>query len=140
MIDRRTWESRVEVHDPELIMAALRAAGLPLAYASEQEGEESDASRIVCVAAYLHGQIQALVATPSGLVYRFEPDVIVDDFWRFALNHYYVVTGNIADRLAFAQHIEVPEKAVKGRALIRKKSEDPSGLSLDDLLNILMGG
>jgi hypothetical protein len=62
-------------------MAALRRAGLPLADTMASDGE-SPQSQLVCVAAVREAGIHALVATPSGLVYRFEPAVFELSFWR----------------------------------------------------------
>ena len=127
---RPTWDTRIEVEQPEEIVAAFRSAGLPVgggAVASDQ---------IVCVAAV--GEIPAVVVVcPNGLVYRFEPQVFEQEFWRFAVGNYYMVTGNLADRQKVAALAGVPADEVKGKALLRAKSEGPSGLALDVLLEQL---
>lgn len=119
-------------------MAALRAAGLPLANTADTSEDESSQSQIVCIAVVKEDVIHALVATPSGLVYRFEPKIFELSFWSFAARYYYWVTFSLADREQVSQLTGVSAKAMKGKAMVRGKSERNIG-SLDALLNELTG-
>lgn len=137
-MSRLTWESQINIEDPAAVLATLRQAGLPLAESgADLVEEESTNSRIVAIMAPAGDTIHAIVATPSGFVYRFEPPEIDIEFWSFALRHYYVVTGNMADRLLLAKQADVDIKGVTGRAMDRKKTDAPSGLLLDEMLAIL---
>jgi len=115
-----TWKTRLPVADQVEMIAALRAAGLPLANTETSEGERPQ-SELVCVAAVREGSIHALVATPSGLVYRFEPAVFELSFWAFAARHYYWVTFSLADREHVSALTGVPVKTMKGRTFSRSK-------------------
>lgn len=124
--------------NPSMIMAALRAAGLPLASGQEEdEAGASAGSEIVCIAAVTDDNIHALVATPSGLVYRFEPDDLDAAFWKFSGSNYYWVTGNMADRQKAADLAGIDIKQIKGRCLNNKKITEISGLGLDEVLEQL---
>lgn len=133
-VGRSTWESQVEFKDAAGLMRVLRLAGFPLANDFEQgDAGESEASKIVCIAAFSKGLICAVVACPSGLVYQFEPDFFEDCFWQFAARHYYVVTGNRADRTLMSTLTGVDVGLIKGRTLVRSKTIEPSGLTLSDM-------
>lgn len=136
----RTWDAQVPVIDSAAVMTALRAAGLPLSVSGIEDDEseaDSERSAIVCVAAVREDGVTALVACPSGLVYRFEPPAFDLEFWRFAARFYYLVTGNLEDRRRIADLTSVPFKEITGRCLVRKKETVLSGRSLDDLLGAL---
>lgn len=129
-----TWNTRLPVSNQAEIMAALRAAGLPLANSAASEGE-SLRSELVCVAEVREGAVHALVATPSGLVYRFQPAVFELKFWAFAARHYYWVTFSLADREHVSTLTGVPVKTMKGRTFSRTNS----GLSNVPLNELLAG-
>lgn len=115
------------------------AAGLPLAPTKgEEEGADDDeaSTKITAVISFLDGVAEAYVACPSGILYRFSPPVFEPEWWSFALRNYYCVTGNLSDRAALVAVAGVTEKVV-GKALIRKKSDQPSGLSLVALMREL---
>lgn len=131
------WNAQVPLQCPTLLVSALRSAGLPLANAAESSETDSDASAIVCIASVGPVGIHAVVATPSGLVWRFEPEGFEPRFWAFAARYYYWVTGNLADRRLVAELAGTPLKDIKGRALLRGKVEAPSGATIDDLLRKL---
>ncbi|QYF93066.1 hypothetical protein KY495_20580 [Massilia sp. PAMC28688] len=116
-----TWNTRLPVLEQAEIMGALRAAGLPLAYMEASEGE-SPRSEIVCVAEVREEVVHALVATPSGLVYRFQPAPFELTFWAFAARHYYWVTFSLADRAHVSTLTGVPVKTMKGRTFSRCSS------------------
>lgn len=115
------------------------AAGLPLA-ASKTEGaeagNEAGSTKITAVISFLEGLAEAYVASPSGIVYRFSPSVFEPEWWSFALRNYYCVTGNFADREALAASAGITAWG-DGKTLIRKKSDQPSGLSLVALMREL---
>lgn len=131
-----SWASKVAIDDPARLLARMRGAGLPLqdGGAGEVEGE-SDSSKITALVAVSEDRLAAIVATPSGLVYRLEPEVIEQEWWSFAARYYYIVTGNLADRQLLAEHAGVELSAVKGKTISRKKLAEPSGLTLDQLLD-----
>ena len=131
-----SWASKVAIDDPVRLLARMRSAGLPLqdGGAGEVEGE-SDSSKITALVAVGADRLAAIVASPSGLVYRLEPEVIEQDWWSFAARYYYVVTGNLADRQLLAEHAGVEIGLVKGKTISRKKAAELSGLSLDQLLD-----
>lgn len=131
-----TWDARVPVANQTEIMAALRAAGLPLANTAETAEDESGQSQLVCVAEVREDIIFALIATPSGLVYRFEPTHFELSFWSFAARNYYWVTSCMADREQASKLTDVPLKIMKGKTLSRGKSE-LSKVALDTLLGDL---
>lgn len=133
MSTSHTFCSQASV-DASSIMAALRAAGYPLSSSTDAAEGESDASKLVCIADVRESMMHAIVATPSGIVQRFEPSQFEPQFWSFACRHYYLVTGNIADRRRAAELAGVEIKDVKGRTLLRGKSEDLSGMTLDGML------
>jgi hypothetical protein len=128
-----TWQSRVPVVNPGAVMQSLRAAGLPLANSVDTEGEESSQSSLVCIAEVRENLIHALVACPTGLVYRFEPVEFEAFFWGFAARNYYWVTSSMADREWISKLTDVPLKSMKGKALSRSKD----GLSKVPLNSIL---
>ena len=134
---RGTWSAQVTIVEPSFLVGALRSAGLPLASAGESSETDSDASAIVCIASVGPAGIHAVVGTPSGLVWRFEPETFESSFWAFAARYYYWVTGNLADRHLVAELTGIPLKDIKGRALLRGKVEAPSGATIDDLLRKL---
>lgn len=134
---RITWDSQVPIPDAAALMVVLRAAGLPLSNTVEVLEDESGASCIVCIAALRLDGVHALVACPSGLMYRFEPAAFEQHFWHFACRNYYLITGNLADRREMADLAGLTAKDIKGRALIRGQGDDASGLSLDGLLGKL---
>lgn len=131
-----TWETKELVADPARLLARMRSAGLPLqdGVAGEVEGE-SDGSKITALVAVSADGLAAIVASPSGLVYRLEPEIIEQEWWSFAARYYYIVTGNLADRQLLAEHAGVELSAVKGKTISRKKLAEPSGLTLDQLLD-----
>jgi DNA ligase (NAD+) len=127
--DRPTWNSRVEVKNAVEVISALSAAGLPIGASGDD---------IVCVVAVGEAPI-ALVASPNGRVYRFEPTVFEVGFWSFAVANYYLVTGNQADRAKLAEQagVNTSEIKISGRAINRAKSDAPSGMTLDAMLESL---
>lgn len=136
------WDSRSEVADPLGLIQALKRAGFPLQGESTKEGEteleedESKASQIVCVLALSQddGAFQAIIATPSGAVFKIAPEVFDLDFWAFAARYYYIVTGNLADRAQLSERTNVPLKEIRGRAAVRARAQAPSGWTLGQLL------
>lgn len=131
---KHTFNSQTPV-DADAVLATLRAAGFPLASSSELTEGESDNSKLVCVAEVRNNMIHAIVASPSGIVYRFEPTVFEPSFWSFAGRHYYFVTGNIADRRRVAELAGIEFKDIKGKTLARGKSESLSEMTLDGMLS-----
>lgn len=137
-----TWSEQVTIYGKTSLIERLRSAGLPLsgggadAADSDAEAESSNAV-IVALVAVSATKISALVATPSGLLYRFEPKAIEREWWGFAVSNYYVVTGNMADRQQLAMHAGVEPKAIKGRTWFRKKEADLTGLSLDEIIALV---
>lgn len=133
-----TWKSQVAISNPKDLLARLRSAGLPLAEPSG-EGEEgdSDNSKLCLVASVVDGAVAAVVASPSGLVFRFEPDLVDPQWWAFATKNYYVVTGNAQDRKLLADIGGVDLKVIKGKTVSRKKDAEPSRMTLDQLLETL---
>lgn len=131
----KTWSDQVQIANPQDLIASFRAAGLPLADASaEQDEDESDNSKIVCLAEVNQSSVSAIVACPSGLIYRFEPTEFEPAFWSFAARNYYLVTGNMTDRNHVAILAGVQIKMAKGRTLARGKSDRLSGLTLDEMV------
>ncbi|QEL56035.1 hypothetical protein [Chromobacterium paludis] len=131
-----TWASKVVIAEPDRLLARMRAAGLPLQEGTAGEAEgESDNSKITALVAVGDDRLSAIVATPSGLVYRLEPERIEPDWWSFAARYYYIVTGNLADRQMLAELAGIQASAVKGKTISRKKSAELSGLTLDQLLD-----
>lgn len=130
---KATWDSRVPLSNPTEIISALRSAGLPLANTNEPSEDESSQSQLVCIAEVQENAIRAVIATPSGLVYRFEPMAFEQSFWAFAARHYYWVTGSMKDREKVSALTEVALKSIKGRTLSRTKSEQ-SNMALDEIL------
>lgn len=135
-LERVTWDAQVLVANQPAIMASLRAAGLPLANTADTAEDESGQSQLVCVAEVREDMIHALVATPSGLIYRFEPTIFELSFWSFAARNYYWVTFCMADREKASKLTGVPLKMIKGKTLSRSKS-GLSGMALDALLGDL---
>ncbi|MFK4705602.1 hypothetical protein ABIC83_002441 [Roseateles asaccharophilus] len=133
-----TWKARVQIQNEKDLLARLRSAGLPLAEPSG-EGEEgdSDNSKLCAVVSVIDGVLAAVVASPSGLVFRFEPDHVDPQWWAFAAKNYYIVTGNAQDRKLLADLGGADIKAIKGRTVSRKKDSEPSRMSLDQLLETL---
>lgn len=137
----RTWDCRAPIMGEASLFERLKSAGLPLSMAGEgadglAEGE-SAAGAIVALVSVAGGRLAALVATPSGLMYRFEPEAIEPTWWDFAARNYYVVTGNMADRQQLALRAGVEPKAIKGRTWFRSKDAEPSGLGLDELIDLV---
>lgn len=137
----RTWDCRAPIMGEVSLFERLKSAGLPLSMAGEgadglAEGE-SAAGAIVALVSVAGGRLAALVATPSGLMYRFEPEAIEPTWWDFAARNYYVVTGNMADRQQLALRAGVEPKAIKGRTWFRSKDAEPSGLGLDELIDLV---
>lgn len=130
---RLTWDSQVPVVDPVQTIQALRAAGLPLANNDSEEGD-SEQRHLVCIAEVRQDVIHAVVAFPSGLIYRFQPSIFELQFWNFAARYYYFVTGNMADRRHVASLTGVEVKEIAGRTLHRGKEETLSGMGLDEIL------
>lgn len=129
------WQTSKQLDHTEKLMSALRQAGLPLAHAdAEDQGDVTDNGRIVCIASVTENMVDALIAIPSGLVYLLEDDTWDMEFWKFAAENYYLVTGNLADRLYLAERAGADPKSVKGKAIMRAKSESLSTLSLDNIL------
>lgn len=119
-------------------MRRLRAAGLPLI-----EGEVEDDSdgggadgkgQITAIIAFNDGKINALIATPSGIIYRIDPSIFHAPWWAFALRNYYIVTGNMHDRKVLCELTETDTKLVKGKVVNRKKVDEPSGKTLAELM------
>lgn len=131
--EKETWDSRIPVANPTEIISVLRAAGLPLANTNEPGEDESNQSQLVCIAEVHEDSIRALVATPSGLAYRFEPMAFEQSFWAFAARHYYWVTGSMKDREKVSALTEVALKSIRGRTLSRTKSEQRN-MALDEIL------
>lgn len=136
-LDRHTWNNQVLVPEPIKLLAGLRAARLPLATSLDAtaDGEsESEQSKLVCIADVRQNLIHAIVVTPSGWVFRFEPTEFEPAFWLFAARNYFWVTGSLADRRHVAQLSGVPFEGISGRALQRNKTVELSALTLDALL------
>lgn len=137
----RTWDCRAQIMGEISLFERLKSAGLPLSMASGgADGlteSESSAGAIVALVSVVGGRLAALVATPSGLMYRFEPEAIEPTWWDFAARNYYVVTGNMADRQQLALRAGVEPKAIKGRTWFRSKDAEPSGLGLDELIDLV---
>lgn len=131
------WDSRLKPFDASELAGAvagfapliqsLRSFGLPL----------DESGTIVCLIELVEDNIHGLVATPSGLAYRFEPAEFEQDFWAFAASHYYIVTGNMADRKAFAETVNVDASTIKGKCLSKNKTEPPSKMTIDDNLAVI---
>lgn len=137
----RTWDCRVQIMGEASLFERLKSAGLPLSMASEgadglAEGESASGA-IVALVSVAGGRLAALVATPSGLMYRFEPEAIEPTWWDFAARNYYVVTGNMADRQQLALRAGVEPKAIKGRTWFRSKDAEPSSMGLDELIDLV---
>ena len=138
-----TWEAQSPVKRAASLWARLKSSGLPLGAPASGDANEGDgdadagAGSIIALVAVTESKAAALVATPSGLVYRFEPEQIDPAWWAFAATNYYVVTGNQVDRQQLAQLAGVESKAIKGRAWNRKKMTDPTNLSLDELIELV---
>lgn len=137
MQPRLTWETKKQLNITWPLMASLRAAGLPLAYSLDADEEDSASSKIVCIAEVSENNIKAIVATPSGLVYKFDCEVFEQSFWEFAAKHYYVVTGNVADRNRFGELSGILATGIKGLLANRKKSTELSGFTLDQILSLI---
>jgi hypothetical protein len=135
-LTRDTWKAQVTIADPVLLLSRLRTAGLPLSSVTSDESAtgESDSSRIVCLASIVDGNVHAVVLDPNGHAYRFEPAAFEKHFWEFAAKYYYMVTGNLEDRRRIAALTEVPFANIVGRAVIRAKVTEPSGMTLDEML------
>ena len=133
MDTQTTFRSQVPV-DAIAVMSALKAAGFPLSSSTESNEGESDNSKLVCVAEIKGDLIHAIVASPSGIVYRFEPSVLEPAFWSFAGRNYYFVTGNIADRRRAAELAGIDVKLIKGKTLARGQGEALSGMTLDQMM------
>jgi DNA polymerase III epsilon subunit-like protein len=133
LAEHPTWNSQIPVNDPAQMIQALRAAGLPLANNESAEGD-SEQSHLVCIAEVRPDGIHAVVAFPSGLVFRFQPSTFEFEFWNFAARYYYFVTGNMADRRHVASLTGVDIKEITGRTLRRGKEEALSGMKLDEIL------
>lgn len=118
------------VGDSERLVLALKAFGLPVGAGA---GENSE---IVCVVE-VGEAVRALVACPGGQVYRFDPPAFEHAFWVFAARHYYLVTGNLADRQLLAKMVGLDPRELKGKTLERGKDGSASGKTLDDLLATL---
>jgi hypothetical protein len=88
---------------------------------------------ITCIISVIDEQINAAIASPSGLVYQLGPGAPDRVFWQFAAKNYYMVTGNLADRQRLSKMIDLQADLIEGKALSRE-SAVPSELSLDDLL------
>lgn len=134
-----TWENQVPVYGAESLFSSLRASGLPLANAgaaNDDEGE-SDQSKIVCVVSVIGETAHALVACPSGVLFRFEPAIFEKGFWEFAARYYYIVTGCMADRNLLSELTGVPAKEIKGKAVSRVKGDGVSNMTLDGLLELM---
>lgn len=114
--DHPTWAAQVGVPDRAGLFARLVKAGLPL---SELAGV-ARSCEIVALVVVRRGEggapvPSALVATPSGHVFRFEPAVVEVPWWRFAAGNYFVVTAGAADRVALAQLAGVDLDSIKGK-------------------------
>lgn len=125
-----TWESRQVVGDSERLVLALKAFGLPV---DAGAGENSE---IVCVVE-VGEAVRALVVCPGGQVYRFDPPAFEHAFWVFAARHYYLVTGNLADRQLLAKMVGLDPRELKGKTLERGKEGCVSGKTLDKLIATL---
>lgn len=129
-----TWDSRINIFNSGEIMFLLRSAGFPLS-SNDSENGDSENSKLVCLAEVQDKNIIAIVATPSGLVYKFtEFDI---EFWSFAARNYYFVTGNMSDREHVAKLTNLDTKEIKGKTLMRGKSSCLSQMSLDIMINQL---
>lgn len=124
---RPTWDSRTMHDDPQGLWRAFQAAGLPVG-----DDDASNAS-IVCVLEVADTP-SALVLTPNGQAFVFQPTVFEESFWSFAARHYYVVTGNGRDRQVFAERLGISVKEISGKALQRQRSEEISGKTLETLI------
>lgn len=137
-----TWQTQkvLSAEEKVRIFERMFSAGLPLEGVmteDEENEEEGKKAYITALMSINDGLPSAIVATPSRLVYRFEPPVLDKQWWSLALRYYYVVTANMADRAALAELCGVNVKSIKGKALSRKKSTEQSGLKLDELLQLL---
>ncbi|MFL9611043.1 hypothetical protein ACKF11_13230 [Methylobacillus sp. Pita2] len=132
------WQASKQVPHTEALMASLRKAKLPLAYAGQEGPEEgSEDSRIVCIASVSTTGIDALIVSPSGLAYRLTDETLDLDFWKFAAEYYYLVTGNMGDRQHIAELVGIEAKVIKGKTLARGKGAELSALDLEDILDQL---
>lgn len=134
-VNRATWDARTLPANAADLMKRLRASGLPLSDQTADIEEESDNSKITALISIVDTTVDAYVATPSGILYRFSPGEFDAEWWAFALRNYYCVTGSMADRLKLAEMASVDLSKIKGKVVIRTKSADTSGLTLDQLLD-----
>lgn len=134
-VNRATWDARTVPANAADLMKRLRAAGLPLTDQATDDDEESDNARITALISIVDTKIEAYVATPSGILYRFSPGEFDAEWWAFALRNYYCVTGSMADRMKLAKMASVDLSKIKGKVVIRTKSADTSGLTLAQLLD-----
>ncbi len=135
-LSRVTWDSRASLNGVRELFERMRASGLPLASSGGEEAGDGDVSKITALVALNDGRVEAFVAAPSGLVFRFAPEVVEPHWWSFALRNYYIVTGNLADRLALAEVAEVDAILIKGKCISRLKGSSLSGMTLDQLLEL----
>lgn len=131
---RLTWETRTPISEPEHISTTLRGAGILASSNSNETGEGTSSSEILCIAGVGEKNIHALVACPSGLLYRFEPKFFEHDFWSFAARHYYWITNCLADRAHVAHLTGVPLNQIRGKTLLTGRQKIPY-TSLDSILS-----
>ena len=87
-----TWSEQVTIHGEASLIERLRSAGLPLsgggtdAADPDVEAEFSNTA-IVALVAVSATKISAIVATPSGQLYRFEPKAIEGEWCGFAVGN-----------------------------------------------------
>lgn len=130
------WSDLIELRGKEHLIAALRVAGLPLSESCQDTEKTAGmlaGESVVCIADVRQRQIHGLVISSSGHVYSFEPDKLDVEFWAFAAEHYYIVTGNRADRQKIADLVDVDVKRIKGRTM-RKRGKGLSHASIESML------
>lgn len=136
---RRTWDTRVDPEPFDDLLARVRASDLPLDSQNEISGDEVDNSKITALISVIDGDVEAYIATPSGHLFRMSPGAFEVEFepewWPFALRNYYIVTGNMVDRLELAAMADVDPKTIKGRCVIRRNSTKISRMTLGSLFD-----
>ncbi len=134
-LSRHTWDSRIRLSEARDLFERMRASGLPLACTDGEDVGEGDASKITALVVFNGTRAEALVAAPSGILFQFAPEVFEPHWWSFALRNYYIVTANMADRLALADSAGVDPLLIKGKCVSRLKGQPLSGVALDKLLD-----
>lgn len=129
-MSRPTWDCRQELDIVQVkgIKEGLLRAGITTGSVGEKD------SRIVCVLAMSGDVPSALVCCPNDLMFIFTPSQFEESFWRFALDHYFVVTWNAADRQLLADKLGVDVAKIDGKNLVRTRDSERSWMPLGDML------